>query len=92
MNEKRRRASAEPKLTEKRSMKGFGKTEAYGEKKQPPPAGLKTFTMLKMASLQFGLSPYDASKDAQNLYMNGLISYPRTSSTKYSENLILKQV
>ena len=25
MNEKRRRASAEPKLTEKRSMKGFGK-------------------------------------------------------------------
>ena len=31
MNEKRRRASAEPKLTEKRSMKGFGKAEAYGE-------------------------------------------------------------
>ena len=42
-------ASAEPKLTEKgkeamanrcllRKEKGFGKTEAYGEKKQPPPA------------------------------------------------------
>ena len=38
----------------------------YKKKKQPPPAGLKTFTMLKMASLQLGLSPYDASKDAQN--------------------------
>ena len=42
-------ASAEPKLTEKgkeamanrcllRKEKGFGKTEAYGEKRQPPPA------------------------------------------------------
>ena len=41
-------ASAEPKLTEKgkeamanrcllRKEKGFGKTEAYGEKRQPPP-------------------------------------------------------
>ena len=62
----------------------------YKKKKQPPPAGLKTFAMLKMASLQLGLSPYDASKDAQNLYMNGLISYPRTSSTKYSENFDFK--
>ena len=58
----------------------------YKKKKQPPPAGLKTLTMLKMASLQLGLSPYDASRDAQLLYMNGLISYPRTKSTKYSEN------
>ena len=58
----------------------------YKKKKQPPPVGLKTLTMLKMASLQLGLSPYDASRDAQLLYMNGLISYPRTKSTKYSEN------
>ena len=46
-------ASAEPKLTEKgketmanrcllRKEKGFGKTEAYGEKKQPPPAPPRT--------------------------------------------------
>ena len=58
----------------------------YKKKKQPPPVGLKTLTMLKMASLQLGLSPYEASRDAQKLYMNGLISYPRTKSTKYSEN------
>ena len=50
------------------------------------PEALKTTTMLKMASLQLGLSPYEASKDAQKLYINGLISYPRTKSTKYSEN------
>ena len=58
----------------------------HKKKRQPPPTGLKTTTMLKMASLQLGISPYEASKDAQRLYMNGLISYPRTKSTKYSEN------
>ena len=54
------------------------------------PEALKTTTMLKMASLQLGLSPYEASKDAQKLYINGLISYPRTKSTKYSENYDFK--
>ena len=58
----------------------------YKKKRQSPPFGLKTTTMLKMASLQLGLSPYEASRDAQKLYMYGLISYPRTKSTKYSEN------
>ena len=58
----------------------------YENKRKLPPPGLKTTTMLKMASLQLGLSPYEASKAAQNLYMGGFISYPRTSSTKYSEN------
>lgn len=58
----------------------------YKKKIKNSPTGLKTTTMLKMASLQLGLSPYQTSKDAQKLYMNGLISYPRTKSTKYSEN------
>ena len=58
----------------------------YKYKRKLPPPGLKTTTMLKMASLQLGLSPYEASKIAQKLYMGGYISYPRTSSTKYSEN------
>ena len=62
----------------------------YKKKKKPAPEALKTTTMLKMASLQLGLSPYEASKDAQKLYMNGLISYPRTKSTKYSENYDFK--
>jgi DNA topoisomerase-3 len=60
------------------------------KKKMPSPSGLKTLTMLKMASLQLGLSPSDASNDAQKLYMHGLISYPRTKSTKYSENFDFK--
>ena len=62
------------------------KSIIYKKMKKPAPEALKTTTMLKMASLQLGLSPYEASRDAQKLYMNGLISYPRTKSTKYSEN------
>ena len=58
----------------------------YKNKRQLPPAGIKTTTMLKMASLQLKISPYDASKIAQQLYMKGLISYPRAGSSKYSEN------
>ena len=58
----------------------------HKDKRQLPPPGIKTTTMLKMASLQLKISPYDASKIAQQLYIKGLISYPRTGSTKYSEN------
>ena len=54
-------ASAEPKLTEKgkeamanrcllRKEKGFGKTEAYGEKKQPPPAPPRGREAIRMES------------------------------------------
>ena len=48
------------------------------------PEGLKTTTMLKLASSQLKISPNEASEYAQYLYMKGAISYPRTSTTKYS--------
>lgn len=50
------------------------------------PVGLKTTTMLKMASTQLKISLKEASDIAQQLYMGGFISYPRTGSTKYSRN------
>ena len=50
------------------------------------PEGLNTTTMLKKASSQLKISPKEASYIAQDLYMKGYISYPRTSSTKYSPN------
>ena len=50
------------------------------------PEGLKTTTMLKLASSQLNISPKKASIFAQELYMGGYISYPRTGSTKYSPN------
>ena len=63
---------------------------SISKKKIESPKGLKTTSMLKMASLQLGLSPYEASREAQHLYMAGLISYPRTKSTKYNENYDFK--
>ena len=42
--------------------------------------------MLKMASTQLKISPIHTSDIAQQLYMGGFISYPRTGSTKYSRN------
>ena len=55
------------------------------------PPGLKTTTMLKMASNLLGISPKEASDIAQKLYMDGYISYPRTGSTKYSPNFDFKE-
>ena len=51
-----------------------------------PPEGLKTTTMLKLASSQLKISPKEASDYAQYLYIKGYISYPRTGSSKYSPN------
>ncbi len=48
------------------------------------PEGLKTTTMLKLASTQLKMSPKTISDIAQKLYMGGYISYPRTGATKYS--------
>ena len=50
------------------------------------PEGLKTTTMLKIASSEMKKSPKDISNYAQELYMDGYISYPRTGATKYSRN------
>ena len=49
----------------------------------PPPVGLNTVALLKLASSALGLSPHRAMQIAEELYTSGLISYPRTESTKY---------
>ena len=55
------------------------------------PEGLKTTTMLKKASSQLKISPKQASIFAQDLYVKGYISYPRTGSTKYPPNFDFKK-
>ena len=47
--------------------------------------------MLKMASTHLGISPKQASIYAQDLYIRGFISYPRTGTTKYSPNFNFKK-
>lgn len=53
------------------------------ERRLPPPNGLDTVQMLRAASAAMGLSPHKAMLLAEQLYMAGLISYPRTESSCY---------
>ena len=48
------------------------------------PQGLNTATLLKISSLYLKNSPQTTMKLAQNLYMLGAITYPRTETTYYS--------
>lgn len=54
------------------------------------PNGLNTVELMKVASRALGIGPHYAMSIAENLYIRGYISYPRTESTAYppSFNLV----
>jgi len=56
------------------------------------PQGLDTVTMLKLASSQLGISPKDAMAKAEQLYLKGFVTYPRTESTAYPRSFDHKSV
>lgn len=56
------------------------------EKRRPRPGGLNTTEMLKFASSSLGMSPHEGLKIAEQLYLSGFTTYPRTESTKYASN------
>jgi DNA topoisomerase-1 len=75
--------------------KGIASTEIKKEKISPPVPFDLTTLQTECYKL-FGLTPSQTLKIAQNLYLAGVISYPRTSSQKYPKeigyNKILKQL
>ena len=46
--------------------------------------------MLKLASRVLGISPKDTMRIAEDLYLRGLISYPRTETSKYPRHFDIK--
>ena len=56
----------------------------------PHPSALNTATMLKIASSELKISPNKTMHLAENLYMDGYITYPRTETTKYSKTFDFK--
>jgi DNA topoisomerase III len=55
------------------------------------PLPLNTVAMLKMASRELGIGPGDTMHYAEQLYLKGVLSYPRTETAKYPENLDLEE-
>ena len=59
--------------------------------KELPPSPFNTTTFLESASI-LGFSAANAMKIAEELYMSGLISYPRTDNTVYPNSLNIKDI
>ncbi|MDD1665794.1 MAG: DNA topoisomerase I, partial [Methanomicrobiales archaeon] len=62
-----------------------------GEKVDRPPAPFDTTGFL-VAAGRLGLSASNAMRIAEDLYMNGFISYPRTDNTVYPKSLSLESI
>jgi len=73
-----------------KGMKGIAETEIK-EQRVSVPVPFDLTTLQTEAFKFFKLSPAQTSKAAQNLYLDGLISYPRTSSQKYP-NINFKEI
>jgi DNA topoisomerase-1 len=56
-----------------------------------PPSPFNTTTFLSAAAL-IGVSPATAMRVAENLYMEGLISYPRVDNTVYPSTLNFREI
>jgi DNA topoisomerase-1 len=57
-----------------------------------PPTPYNTTTFTTDASSRLGLTPSQAMRTAEDLYMDGFISYPRTDNTVYPPSLNLSEL
>jgi DNA topoisomerase-1 len=73
--------------------RGTGTVESVTSKKNTgkPPAPYNTSSFQIDASSRLGITPKRAMSLAEDLYMDGFISYPRTDNTVYPESLPLKE-
>ena len=58
----------------------------------PPPLPLNTNKMLRISSANLGISPIEALKILESLYLNGYITYFLTESTNYGPNFNFEEI
>jgi DNA topoisomerase-3 len=56
------------------------------------PIPMNTVEMLKLSSSKLGIGPHATMKAAEELYLTGYLSYPRTESTSYPESFDIKEI
>ena len=61
-----------------------------GQKRRTRPQPMNTVEMLKLASKALGIGPHQAMRSAENLYLSGYTSYPRTESSQYPRSFDFK--
>jgi len=76
-------------LTKTKTYKHQMEKQPSNEVIQPPPSPFNTSKLLQTASNILNISPKETMSRCQTLYQNGLITYMRTESTKYS-NVFVK--
>lgn len=62
------------------------------EKSKGRPIALNTVELMRAASAGLGIGPHHAMAVAEKLYTQGYISYPRTETSRYSDNFNLTLV
>ena len=56
-------------------------------RRRAPPLAMNTVELLKAASRVLRLSPAQAMRHAERLYLDGFLSYPRTETTRFPESM-----
>jgi len=79
------------KIQAKLGKTGTVKSIELGKRSEKPPIPFNTTEFLRAAS-GIGVSPANAMRIAEYLYVNGFISYPRTDNTVYPETLDTKEI
>ncbi len=76
----------------KGAKEGLVAKKAIKEAKTAPPSPLNTTEFLKRASKFLGISPETALEVAEQLYLAGFTSYPRTETNKYADDFDFKSL
>jgi DNA topoisomerase-1 len=76
----------------KGAKEGLVAKKAVKEAKTSPPNPLNTTEFLKRASKFLGISPELALEVAEQLYLAGFTSYPRTETNKYADDFDFKSL